>query len=464
MQTFSVCPAPVRLSRQTLGLFSALTLVLFCLAGCSNTGVSAGGQGGGGGRGGKKGGGGDVPVTIETAKLKTVPVEEQVIGNVEAYSTISVKAQVGGQLMEMHFKEGEFVKTNDLLFVIDPRPFQATLDQTVATVAKDEASLGQAKATLARDEANLRYQKATADRYASLFQGGIISKDQAEQLAATADATSQAVLADKASIDSATAELASARAAVDSARVQLGYTTIRSPIDGRTGNIAVKLGNVVAAGSVELVAITQVEPIYVTFSVPEALLSDIRRYMDRRPLTVRAQIQDESSGEESGTLTFIDNSVDTTTGTIKLKGTFENRDHKLWPGQFVRVTLRMSERPNAVVVPNEAIQTGQNGTFVYVVKPNRSVEVRPVVTSLRVNQDMVVDKGLEAGETVVTEGQLRLAPDSRVAVRGEGRGPGGGRGGPGGTPSGFGRKGRGGPESPEPKGAAPSSPGNRPEV
>jgi multidrug efflux system membrane fusion protein len=393
-----------------------------------------------------------------------VPVEEQVIGNVEAYSTISVKAQVSGQLTEMHFKEGDFVKKDELLFVIDPRPFQAALDQAVATVAKDEAVLGQAKATLARDEANLRYQKATADRYSALFQGGIISKDQSEQLAATADATSQAVAADKASIDSATADLASAHAAVDSARVQLGYTTIRSPIDGRTGNVSVKLGNVVAATNVELVTITQVEPIYVTFSVPEALLSEIRRYMEQRRLTVRAQLQDEASTDESGTLTFVDNSVDTTTGTIKLKGTFENRDHKLWPGQFVRVTLKLSERPNAVVVPNEAIQTGQNGTFVYVVKPNRSVEVRPVVTSLRVNQDMVVDKGLGAGEIVVTEGQLRLAPDSRVAVRGEGRGPGGGRGGTEGTPSGFGRKGRGGPGAPDSKGAAPSGPGNRPEI
>jgi multidrug efflux system membrane fusion protein len=433
------------------------------LAGCSSTGVSAGGQGGG--RGGKKGfGWGDVPVTVATVGQRTVPVEEQVIGNVEAYSTISVKAQVSGQLTEMHFKEGDFVKKNDLLFVIDPRPFQAALDQAIATVAKDEAVLGQAKATLARDEANLRYQKATADRYAALFQGGIISKDQSEQLAATADATSQAVAADRASIDSATADLASAHAAVDSARVQLGYTTIRSPIDGRTGNVSVKLGNVVAATNVELVTITQVEPIYVTFSVPEALLSEIRRYMEQRRLTVRAQIQDEASAEESGTLTFVDNSVDTTTGTIKLKGTFENRDHKLWPGQFVRVTLRLSERPNAVVVPNEAIQTGQNGTFVWVVKPNRSVEVRSVVTSLRVSQDMVVDKGLAAGEIVVTEGQLRLAPDSRVAVRGEGRGPGGGRGGAEGTPSGFGPKGKGGPGRPGNKGDAPSGPGNRPEV
>ena len=325
MQSSSVSPTPVRPFRQIL--WPVLLLAIVCSSiGCSTSGVSAGGKGG------KKGfGGGDVPVTVAKVSQRTVPVEEQVIGNVEAYSTISVKAQVSGQLTEMHFKEGDFVKKNDLLFVIDPRPFQAALDQAVATVAKDEAVLGQAKATLARDEANLRYQKATADRYAALFQGGIISKDQSEQLAATADATSQAVAADKASIDSASADLASAHAAVDSARVQVSYTTIRSPIDGRTGNVSVKLGNVVAATNVELVSITQVEPIYVTFSVPEALLSEIRRYMEQRPLTVRAQIQDEASAEESGTLTFVDNSVDTTTGTIKLKGTFENRDHKLWP-------------------------------------------------------------------------------------------------------------------------------------
>jgi multidrug efflux system membrane fusion protein len=223
--------------------------------------------------------------------------------------------------------------------------------------------------------------------------------------------------------------MASAKAAVESARVQLGYTQIRSPIDGRTGNLAVKKGNVVAATNVELITITQIEPIYVTFSVPEAGLNDIKRYMTERKLEVRARPQDESAVEESGTLTFVDNTVDATTGTIKLKGTFANMDRKLWPGQFVRVSLRLSTRPNAIIVPNQAIQTGQNGTFVYVVRPNRTVEMRPVTASLRVDQDMVVDTGLEPGETVVTEGQLRLAPDSRVSVRdANGRGGRGGEG------------------------------------
>jgi len=423
-----------------------LATFLVLMAGCSTGQVSATGGGTGGGRGGKKGGGTDVPVTVAIAKQRTVPVDISVIGNVEAYSTISVKAQVGGELTKVYFHEGDYVRKGDPLFTIDPRPFEAAYNQAVANVAKDVAAIGQARANLARDQANLRYQQSEATRFAELFKGGIISKDQTEQLTATADATAQAVAADKAAIDSAQAELEAAKAAVDSAHVQLGYTNIPSPIDGRTGNLSVKQGNVVAATNLELITITQVEPIYATFAVPEAQLSDIKRYMAEHSLSVRAQLQDEVNTEETGVLTFVDNAVDTTTGTIKLKGTFENHDRKLWPGQFVRVTLRLSTRPNAITVPNQAIQTGQNGTFVWVVKPNRTVEVRNVTASLRVDQDMVVDQGLEAGETVVTEGQLRLAPDSHVVVRD-------GRGGPGGR----GRKG-GGTED------APSQPGGAPQV
>src|SRR5579872_1914334 len=424
-------PGGFRAMVQNSWLLIAVGVAAAFCTGCSTGQVSATGGGPGGGRGGKKGGAGDVPVTVAMVTQKTVPVEIQVIGNVEAYSTISVKAQVGGELTNVYFHEGDFVKKGDPLFTIDPRPFEASLNQSVATVAKDEAALGQARANLARDSANLRYQQSQASRYAELFKGGIISKDQTEQLNATADATSQAVAADKAAIESAQAELQGARAAVESARVQLSYTNIPSPIEGRTGNLTIKQGNVVAP-NLELITITEVEPIYVTFSVPEAQLSDIKRYMAERKLEVRARLQDELGTEETGVLTFVDNSVDTTTGTIKLKGTFVNHDRKLWPGQFVRVTLRLSQRPNAVIVPNQAIQTGQNGTFVYVVKPNRSVEVRYVTASLRVDQDMVVDKGLEPGETVVTEGQLRLAPDSKVVVRDGRGGPGGGRGGRGG--------------------------------
>jgi multidrug efflux system membrane fusion protein len=414
-----------------LGLVAASLLLA---AGCSGIGVSASsgpGAGGGGGRkGGRKGGGGDVPVTVAVAMKKDVPVEVQVIGNVEAYSTISVKSQLNGQLVNVPFHEGDYVHKGDLLFEIDRRPLEAALNQVQATLSQNQAALAQAQANLARDTAQAHYAESQATRYNQLFQGGIVSRDQAEQLRANADAAHQAVQADTAAIEAAKANIEAGRAAVENAKVQLSYTRISSPIDGRTGNLSVKQGNVVMANSVELVTINQIEPIYVTFSVPEAQLPAIKRYMAERPLQVRARPQDDATAEEeTGELTFVDNTVDITTGTIKLKGTFRNAGHKLWPGQFVRVTLRLTTQSGAVVVPNEAVQTGQNGAFVYVVKRDRSVENRAIVTGARVNQDMVVDRGLEPGETVVTEGQLRLAPGSKVIVRnGGGReGRGGGR-------------------------------------
>jgi multidrug efflux system membrane fusion protein len=319
------------------------------------------------------------------------------------------------------------------------------LNQAVANTARDRAALGQAQANYAKDDAQARYADTQAKRYADLAKGGIISRDQAEQLRANADAVAQAVAADQAAIESAKAAIGAGQAAVDQIKVQLGYTTIRSPIDGRTGNLTVKLGNVVNANSMDLLTINQVEPIYVTFSVPEAQLNQIKGYMAQQKLLVHARPQQETGAEETGTLTFIDNAVDPTTGTIKLKGTFSNNDHKLWPGQFVRVTLQLTTQHNAVVIPNEAVQAGQNGQFVYVVKEDRTVEARPVTTAQRVDQDMVIQSGLEGGETVVTEGQLRLGPNSKVAVR-DGRG--GGRG--------EGRKGKSGGD-----GAAPAPGGGR---
>src|SRR5208283_8880 len=216
----------------------------------------------------------------------------------------------------------------------DPRPFEAALNQAIANLAQNEAALGQAQANLARDTAQNKYTQANAARYAELFEGGVVSKDQSEQLRAAADASSQALAADAAAIESAKANIGASKAAMDNARVQLSYTSIRSPIDGRTGNLSVKQGNVVMANSVELTTINQLEPIYVTFAVPEAQLPAIKRYMAERKLAVRAGPQDNPGDEETGVLTFIDNSVDPTTGTIKLKGTFANSNRKLWPGQF----------------------------------------------------------------------------------------------------------------------------------
>jgi len=429
------------------------------LAGCANSGASSasGGGGGKGGKGGRGRGAGDVPVTVAKAVQKNVPVEIQVIGNVEAFSTISVKAQVTGQLNHVNFQEGDYVKKGDRLFNIDRRPLEAALSQAKANLARDQATLGQAQANLARDTAQAKYAEAQSARYTQLFQNGIISKDQSEQLRANADATAQALVADKATIESARAAIGSSQAAVENAEVQLGYCDIDSPINGRTGNLTMKQGNVITANNMELMTINQIEPIYVTFSVPESQLPAIKRYMANGTLPVRSRPQDDDTGDENGTLTFVDNTVDVTTGTIKLKGTFPNTNRKLWPGQFVRVTLRLTTQPNAIVVPNEAVQTGQSGSFIYVVKEDRTVESRPITTGARVDQDMVVESGLEAGETVVTEGQLRLAPGSRVVVRdanggggrrGGGKKGGGGDGAPsGGAPSGTGRKG----DSPQPK-------------
>jgi multidrug efflux system membrane fusion protein len=280
-----------------------------------------------------------------------------------------------------------------------------------------------------------------ADRYAKLFEQGIVSKDQGEQLAANADALSQSVQADKASIESAKAQILADQANISNIKLQLAYTTIYSPIDGRTGNLTVKAGNIVSPNTTILMTITEVEPIYVTFAVPEGRLADIRRYMAQGSLQVEARGQDGSEADR-GQLTFVDNNVDTTTGTIKLKGTFQNASHKLWPGEYVNVILRMSIQQNALVVPNQAVQTGQDGTYVYVVAEDRTVEMRPVKTGLRVDQDLVIDKGVQAGETIVTEGQLRLAPGSRVQMGGAG-GFGGGRGAGGANADGEGKAGGG---------------------
>ncbi|HEX5228477.1 MAG TPA: efflux RND transporter periplasmic adaptor subunit [Bryobacteraceae bacterium] len=388
--------------------------MFFLFAGCSKSSVKANGPGGRG----RFADSGPVPVVVAQVSQRDVPINVDVIGNVEAYSTITVKAQVGGELTKVSFREGDFVKKNDLLFTIDSRPFEAALSQAQANLARDTASLSQSQANLARDIANEKYAQDQAKRYRGLFEQGVVSREQADQMGSSADALSQTVLADRAAIESAKAQIVASKAAVETATVQMSYTTIRSPIDGRTGSIAVKQGNIVAANSTDLMTITEVQPIYVTFSVPEAQLGDIKKYMGQGELPVHAASQGDATTQESGMLTFVDNSVDPTTGTIKLKGTFQNPNNRLWPGEFVRVTLGLTTRPHATVVPNQAVQTGQDGQFVYVVKPDRTVEMRPVVTGTRIDQELVIDRGLEPGETVVTEGQLRLTPGSHVQVQG----------------------------------------------
>jgi membrane fusion protein, multidrug efflux system len=410
-----------------MGLVCCL-LAALVIQGCNQRDVSGDAPAGKKGKG-RGGDGGPAPVVVATVVQKSVPIELASVGNVEAYSSINVVPQVGGQLTEVYFHEGDYVAKGAKLFMIDPRPLEAMVAQAEANLARDSALLQQAQANLARDTANQKYARDQADRYGKLFEQGIVSKDQGEQLASNADALAQLVLADKASIESAKAQILADQANISNIELQLAYTTIYSPLDGRTGNLTVKGGNIVTPNTTVLTTITQVEPIYVTFSVPEARLADIRRYMAQGTLQVEARGQ-AGTDTDQGQLTFIDNNVDTTTGTIRLKGTFQNASRKLWPGEYANVKLRMSIQQNALVLPNQAVQTGQDGTYVYVVKDDRSVELRPVTTGLRMDQDMVIDKGVQAGETVVTEGQLRLAPGSRVQMGGAGgRGGGVGRGG-----------------------------------
>jgi multidrug efflux system membrane fusion protein len=412
---------------------------LVAAAACSSNTSAAGTAGGGrGGRGGRGGGGAGQPVVTTKVSQKDVPVDIAAVGNVEAYTSISIRSQVTGQLQQAFFHEGDIVKKGDPLFTIDPRPLESALQQAQATLVRDQALLNQAEAQLTRDAANAEYQQLSAERQAQLVNRGIVSKDAGEQVRAAADATAGLVKADKAAIESARAQLAVQQSVVDNAKVLLSYTAIQSPIDGRTGNNTVKVGNLATANIAELVTIAQLEPVYVTFAVPAVHLPTIKRHIGADKLSVVATPQDADMQPAEGQLTFVDNTVDTTTDTIKLKATFANRDHRLWPGQFARVNLRLATLSNATVVSSQAVQTGQDGQFVFVVKPDSTVDQRPVTVAQRMGDDVVVEKGLKPGETVVTEGQLRLEQGTRVQTGGDGAG--GGRGG-----RGRGGRGQGGP-------------------
>jgi len=417
------------LSKRAFILVSGFVL-LVAAAGCS--GSAAGTGGGGGGRGGRgRGEGGAVPVVTTKVAERDVPVDLAAIGNVEAYTTISVRSQVTGQLKEVLFREGDFVKKGQPLFTIGRRPFEAALQQAQANFVRDQALLNQAEAQLTRDGAQAEYSQLSAERQASLQKNGIVSKDVLEQSRAQAEAQAAAVKADRAAVESAKAQLLAQQAAVDNAKVQLEYCSMPSPIDGRTGNLAVKTGNLVTANSTELMTIAQVEPIYVTFSVPAIQLNAVKQGFGKDKIPVTVTPQDGSPTPVQGDLSFIDNVVDASTDTIKLKARFTNTDHRLWPGQFARVSVRVTTLPHALVLPNQAVQTGQDGQFVFLVKGD-AVEQQPITVGQRVGEDVVIEKGLQAGQTVVTEGQLRLEAGTKIQTGGGAGGRGGnGRGGRG---------------------------------
>jgi membrane fusion protein, multidrug efflux system len=411
----------------------------------SSAGTGRGGPGAPGGAGGRRGGG---PVPVVTAKVLTrsVPVTIPAVGTAEPVQTVQIRAQTTGQLSAVHFSEGQEVRKGQPLFTLDPRPFQAALSQAEAVLARDTATAN-----------NAERQKAT---YEDLFKRGLIPRDQYET--------------QRASNESLQATLAADRAAVENATLNLGYTQITAPISGRTGATAVHAGDLVRANdATPLVVINQVSPIYVSFAVPGRYLGDIRRYQARKPLTVTArgqasvppgaqapeppaptsQAQQVAPGVgatvavpagliETGRVTFIDNSVDPTTGTIKLKGTFQNADQGLWPGLFVTVMLDVTTDENVLVVPATAVQPSAAGQYVYVVSPDRTAQVRKVTVSRQSGEDMIIAEGLAAGEEVVIDGQLRLTPGAQVSIAGA---RGGGAGGQGGQP---GEPGRGRRNSP----------------
>jgi len=359
------------------------------------SGSGAGGQGRGRGQGRRGGGrrslGAEVvPVRVVSSVQKSMPVQLRAVGNVEAYSTVSVKSQVTGVLQTAHFTEGQDVKKGQMLFTIDPRPL--------------EAALKQVEANLARDSAQLRNWREQLKRYAELVDKQYVSREQFDQIKTNADAAEAIVNADK--------------AAVENAKVQLSYCYIYSPINGRVGSLLVNEGNLVRVNDgAPLVVINQMSPIRVTFAVPEQHLVDLKRYMDKGQLHVDASFAPEEARPEQGKLEFVDNAVDRATGTVKLKAVFTNAERRLWPGQFVTVALTLTTQADVVVIPSEAIQVGQEGQHVFVVKADNRVEMRPVTLAWTNAGEAIIAKGLSAGEQVVREGQFLLGPGSRIEVK-----------------------------------------------
>jgi multidrug efflux system membrane fusion protein len=330
-----------------------------------------------------------VPVTVGKVVQKTMPVTFRAIGHVEAIATVAIRVRIGGELQKVWFAEGQSVAQGATLFTIDPRQYEAALRLAQAQLAKDRALL----------------EKAEADikRYEGLVKQDFVTKEQYDQIIATAASLRAGVAADQANVDNAT--------------LQLAYCTITSPVEGRTGNLMIKPGNLVTANdSKELVTINQTRPIYATFSVPGQLLPDLTRNNGSR-VGVTASLPQNVGSPEEGTLTFVDNAVDTATGTILLKATFANKDERLWPGQFVDIVATLGQEANRIVAPASAVQTGQQGQYVFVVKADGTVELRPVKVDRIDEAEAVIHTGLTAGETVVTDGQLRLVPGAKVEIK-----------------------------------------------
>jgi multidrug efflux system membrane fusion protein len=357
-----------------------------------------------------------VPVSATKVVEQAVPTDLHVVGTVEASAIVQVKSQIAGELTSVNFTEGQNVAQGDLLFKIDSRPYQDALAQAEASIERDKAQVTQAQASLARDNAQAQYAASDAALQNELRNGGLTSKSQLDQARSNADAAKASAQATQATIDSARAALRSDEAAVQTAKLNLSYCEIHAPIAGRTGNLLVHPGNLVKVNDVALVVIHQVSPIFVDFSVPEQHLGAIRRLSAHEKLTVRVSSQDDPGRTASGVLSVIDNTVDSATGTIHLKATFDNRDSMLWPGQFVNVVLTLDTIRNADVIPAVAVQSGQQGPFVFLVKADNTVAIKPVTVGRTFADKIVVESGLAPGDMVVTDGTLVLFPGATVKL------------------------------------------------
>jgi len=361
------------------------------------------------------------PVRAVPAVATDVPLDVSAVGNVEAISSVDVKSRVAGQILRVDFQEGQNVEKGQLLFEIDPEPLERQIAETQADLAKDAALEQQARANVVKDQAMLKQTVAAANRGVELQKEGIFSREQTEQVVATNESTQASLEADQAAVESAVASAKADRARLAQTQLQLTYTKITAPITGRAGAINVKAGNLIKDNDAALVTLLEISPIYVTFGLPEQLLPEIIKYNEEHPLLIQAT-PGSGQGEMNGTLRFIDNMVDTTTGTIKLKAQFANVDRVLWPGEFVNVQARLSLEHNRVVVPSRTIQTGPQGKYVWVMNgADKTVAIRPVqvlrnYTPPKATEEAVIGNGLRAGEMVISEGQMRLAPGMKVRL------------------------------------------------
>jgi len=359
-----------------------------------------------------------VPVTAAVAVQKDVPVQIEAVGSVEAFRTVSVKAMVGGQITHIYFEEGQHVSKGMLLFTVDPRPFQDDLEKNQANLAKDLAYVKQAQANLAKDIAQQRNAQTEVKRYAGLIHQGYVSAEQFDQIRTNAQSLQATVRADQALVQTAQQTIGIDQSAIDSSKLTLEYCYVRAPIDGQAGSLLIHEGNLIKANDTpSLVVINQIQPIHVTFAVPQEQLDEIKKYKALGQLKVEAIPAAESEKSEIGKIDFIDNAVDPATGTVKLKGLFNNDDKTLWPGRFANVKLTLRDEPNAIVVPSSAVLTGQMGSYLFAIKPDMTVEIRPVIVERTMGDESVIKSGLRSGEKVVTDGQLLLGPGAKVEVK-----------------------------------------------